>query len=69
MRIITEGGLSPTPPEFMSLPVDLDELIEFVYVSPMAESWFKDVVEDVLRKYGLEEKKVFHSALDDKALF
>lgn len=69
VRIITEGGLSPTPPEFMSLPVDLDELIEFVYVSPMAESWFKDVVEDVLRKYGLEEKKVFHSALDDKALF
>ena len=68
VRMITEGGLSPTPPEFMSLPVDLDELIEFVYVSPMAESWFKDVVEDVLRKYGLE-KKVFHSALDDKALF
>lgn len=69
VRIITEGSLSPTPPEFMSLPVDLEELIESVYVSPMAESWFKDVVEDVLRKYGLEEKRVFHSTLDDKALF
>jgi len=69
VRIITEGGLSSTPPEYMSLPVDLDDLIESVYVSPMAESWFKDVVEDVLRKYGLEETKVLHSALDDKALF
>ena len=68
MRIITGGGLSPNPPEFLTLPVDLDELIESVYVSPMAEPWFRDVVEDVLRKYGLE-KKVYHSALDDKALF
>ena len=68
VRVITEGGLSPTPPEFMLLPVNLDELIESVYVSPMAETWFKDVVVDVLKKYGLE-KDVFHSALDDKALY
>ena len=52
----------------MCLPVDLDELIESVYVSPMAEVWFTEVVEDILRKYGLE-KSVYHSALDDKALF
>lgn len=68
IRIITEGGLSPNPPEFRQLPVDLNYLIESVYVSPMAESWFKDVVVDVLRRYGLD-KKVYHSALDDKALF
>ena len=53
---------------FMTLPVDLDELIDSVYVSPMADPWFRDVVEDVLRKYGLE-KQVYHSTLDDKALF
>lgn len=68
VRIITDGGLSPTPPEFLFLPVCLDELIESVYVSPMAETWFKDVVVDVLKKYGLE-KPVFHSALDDRALY
>ncbi len=34
----------------------------------MAEVWFTEVVEDILRKYGLE-KSVYHSALDDKALF
>ena len=60
--------MSLNPPEFMCLPVDLDELIESVYVSPMAEVWFTEVVEDILRKYGLE-KSVYHSALDDKALF
>jgi len=68
VRIITEGGLSPTPPEFMLLPVNLDELIESVFVSPMAGTWFKEVVADVLKKYGLY-KDVFHSALDDKALY
>lgn len=68
IRIITEGGLSPTPPEFRLLPVNLNELIESVYVSPMAETWFRDVVVDVLKKYGLN-KDVHHSALDDKALF
>ncbi len=68
VRVITEGGLSPTPPEFMFLPAELDEMIESVYISPMAETWFKDVVEDVLKKYGLD-KKVFHSTLDDKALY
>ena len=68
VRIITEGGLSENPPKFMTLPVDLDELIDSVYVSPMADPWFRDVVEDVLRKYGLE-KQVYHSTLDDKALF
>lgn len=52
----------------MMLPVDLNELIGAVYVSPMAEPWFKDVVMDILAKYGLE-KPVFHSALDDKALY
>ena len=68
VRIITEGGLSPTPPEFMMLPVNLDEMIESVYVSPMAETWFKNVVVDLLEKYGLN-KQVFHSALDDRALY
>lgn len=68
IRVITEGGLSDTPPEYMRLPVKLDGLIDSVYVSPMAESWFKDLVADVLNKYGLS-KQVFHSTLDDRALY
>lgn len=68
VRVITDGGLSPTPPEFMLLPVNLDGLIDSVFVSPLAETWFKDVVADLLKKYGLN-KEVFHSALDDRALY
>ena len=46
----------------------LDDLIESVYVSPMAASWFKDIVADILNKYGLN-KDVSHSSLDDRALY
>ena len=53
--------MSKTPPEFLFLSVDLDEMIESVYVSPMADAWFRDVVVDILEKYGLD-KQVFHSA-------
>lgn len=68
IRVIPEGGLSLTPPEFMQLPVNLDMLIESVYVSPMAEPWFKDIVEDLLKKYGFN-KEVHYSSLDDPALY
>ena len=47
------------------LPVDLNILIE---AEPMAGNWFKDVVSDVMIKYGIE-KYVFHSQLDSSALF
>jgi hypothetical protein len=68
VRVMNKGGLSPTPPNFLMLPVNLNELIEAVYVSPMSESWFKDVVADVMRRYGVD-KEVHHSALDDKAVY
>jgi hypothetical protein len=64
IRITPKTGLSYKPDEFLMLQVDLNELIEAVYVSPMSESWFKDVVADVLARYGLE-KPVFHSGLDE----
>lgn len=68
IRITPKGGLSKTPPENMMLPVDLNNLIKAVYVSPMADNWFKDVVSDVMMKYDIE-KDVFHSQLDSSALF
>lgn len=68
IRITPPKGLSETPEEYMTLSVDLAELIESIYVSPMAEPWFTDVVADLMKKYGIE-KEVFHSSLDSKALF
>jgi hypothetical protein len=37
----------------VKLAVDLDELIERVYVSPYAQGWFKGVVEAVVRRFDL----------------
>ncbi len=68
VRIIPEKGLLSAPPESMHLSVRLDDLMEAVYVSPMAGSWFRDVVKDVMLRYGIN-KPVFHSALDDEGLF
>lgn len=68
IRITPKTGLSYEPEEFMMLPVDLNVLIGAVYVSPMADPWFKNVVKDILFKYGVN-KEVYHSRLDSKALY
>jgi len=39
----------------ISVPVDVDLLIENLYVSPYASTWFYDVVQSVLEKYSLEK--------------
>ncbi len=68
IRIIPKEGLSDNPPKFMTLAVNLDQLIDSVYVSPMSEPWFKDVVEDVMNKYNVN-KAVLQSGLDSEALY
>ncbi len=52
----------------MSLPVDLDVLIENVYVSPMAQFWFEDIVNDILARYGVN-KKVITSQLNREVFY
>ena len=42
------------------VPVNLDILIEKVYLSPTSKSWFKDLVQDVMLKYQVK-KKIFIS--------
>ena len=48
--------------------VDLNKLIEKVYVAPSAPSWFKKLVSGILNKYGLN-KPVFKSALDEEPFY
>jgi hypothetical protein len=48
-----------------SLRVDLDTLIEKIYVSPKADGWFKDLVGSVTEKYALY-KPIEKSALYDR---
>jgi hypothetical protein len=60
-------GKEPTERGHM-IPVDLDKLIEGVYVAPTAPDWFAALVTDVAGKYGLV-KPVTRSALDHEPFF
>lgn len=51
----TNGKFENTP-EGLNFKVDLDALIESVYVAPGSYSWFKDVVAEVLDRYGLKKE-------------
>ncbi len=52
----------------LMIRIDLDMLIEKVYISPSAPGWFASLVGNVLKKYGLD-KKVEHSKLDEKPIY
>ncbi|RJW22732.1 DUF2971 domain-containing protein [Lachnospiraceae bacterium TM07-2AC] len=44
--------------------IDLNELIETVYVSPFAKKWFSDLIRETIKKYGLnKEVAVKHSKI------
>jgi hypothetical protein len=47
--------------------VDLDALIDVVYIAPNAPRWFAELVENVSKKYDLQ-KPVKHSSLDAEPL-
>lgn len=46
----------------------VDKLIETIYVAPDSPDWFKVLVENITKKYGVT-KEVKRTSLDDKALF
>lgn len=47
------------------VPVDIDMLIEAVYVSPSAPDWFLNLVKDTLKQFGIN-KPVLRSEMDDE---
>lgn len=50
------------------LPVDLNTLIEYVYVAPTTASWVRELVQVVLERYGID-RTVVQSSLDDRPPF
>lgn len=50
------------------IDVDLDILIDSIYISPYAGNWFVDIVKDVLKRYNLD-KRVFHSDMAKQPLY
>ena len=54
--------------EGMPVKMDLNIIIERVYISPSAPSWFAILVKRVMNKYGLN-KPVEYSRLDEKPIY
>ena len=53
----------PNPDFGRLIHIDLAQLIENVYVAPTCPLWFRSIVDNVLKKYGLS-KTVATSAID-----
>lgn len=62
-------GLEPLPSCGLLVPVDLSALVESIYVSPTAPSWFNDLVRSVINKYGLTCDVVQSSIYGNDALY
>lgn len=52
----------------VNIPVDLEVLIQNVYVSPYADVWFKDLVADELKRCNLA-KPVLYSSLNQQPIY
>ncbi len=52
----------------VGIKVELDKLIDQIFVAPTSPEWFKDLVGKVLNRYGVGRVPQ-KSALDDEALF
>ncbi len=58
------GTLSEPSKKGLKIPVDLDNLIDRVYISPTKQEWFSGLVKAMLMRYGYN-KDVKKSALAD----
>jgi hypothetical protein len=63
----TAEYLAPSPP-VVPISVDLNRLIEAVYLSPKAPVWFAELIRKLLQRYG-RSWTVHHSSLDADPIF
>ncbi|MDD3436424.1 MAG: hypothetical protein PHC64_04640 [Candidatus Gastranaerophilales bacterium] len=64
-----EGALlKKETPESLSVPVDLNVLIDSIYVSPTGERWIFNIIENLVKDYNLD-KKVYFSKLGENPIY
>ena len=62
----TDNSLIESPG--FNLPVDIESLIEEVYVSPSSSKWFRQLVKSVTKKFGVE-LEIQNSRLDETPVY
>ena len=63
--VINDVGSSDT---WKLVPINLDILIENIYVSPSSAPWLSTLVKNVMHQYGID-KSVLYSKLNNKPVF
>lgn len=58
-----------SPESGIYIDINSNVIIYTVRVSPYAQNWFKDLVESILKKYGLISKVVKRSSLSEDPIF
>ena len=57
-----------SPDDGRFVPIDVQNLVQRVYIAPMSPSWFRSLVKNVLSKYDLSIR-IAESALDKPPIF
>ena len=54
LRVLTRSTWGQPPTDHaVYVPVDLDDLVENVFVAPTSPAWFRELVGNVMKQYGL----------------
>jgi len=53
----------------LNIKVNIEALIEHIYVAPNSPAWFADLVKAVLKQYKYDNIPVVHSKLDEKPIW
>lgn len=49
--------------------IELDKLIETIYIAPNSDDWFKDLVKDITKKCGFYDLEIIRSPLEKEPYF
>jgi hypothetical protein len=52
IRFVMRTERSRSPPKGVAVPVDVHALVQAIYLTPHASGWYRDLVTDVLDRYG-----------------
>ena len=55
-------------PEGINVNIDINKLIEKIYICPKTEDWFLDLVKSITKKYNLD-KEIIRSSLADGPIY